>query len=268
MYSVQFQIAPPPGAALSDVPGLVRLKVVAWIKDWYHRWKQKELMLPVGTANLSPLPDHRIVVEEAGDAKGAATWAVTWSYPSSSDSTLAWQSRCEVASVEGNTEVSFAIRLESLEFIVAPQEDELRRPRIVKSLLESFPCTLNGRTVPWQPTLVGVRDIDAFVRDHINSGVRRLPLVLVSRDPISEQQRRAQLQRQRDEAVSEKEFLAFAEQENQALTEENAALKRRVSEAEAEVETAKANLQAVWSTKTVPQQNLAEIEEEPPDPTT
>lgn len=182
VFSVQFQVAPSvaaPGG--SDVFDQVVRRLEDWVAGWYAHWHGLTVSPPLlGTS--APVADHVIEVDDRRPREGVRLYALGWSYPAPSDAGLIWNVSSTIAQSNGRTEVGLVIRIGSREYTVSPPDFEFRPPRIVRTLLEDFHCTIGGRAVRAAPTALGAADIDLFA-ETLRSPARRLPVVLFSREP-------------------------------------------------------------------------------------
>jgi hypothetical protein len=164
----------------------VRDAVGEWVRHWYQERKNLEVAVPLGGGALEPVELHRVEVSSATATSGESVWSLIWSYPADLDDKLLWQSSITVAEAEGVSEVGVVIRIASREFRIAPPSFDVRRPYIVKALLEALPCYLGGKQLRASPQSVGVEDVAAF-ETFLFGRDRRLPIVLFSRDPYTDQ---------------------------------------------------------------------------------
>jgi hypothetical protein len=119
VYAMQFRVAPLTGVGDVDLPNRLKADVVGWIGEWYRQRQGLNISLPTTTQIVTPLPLHTIdVAYSVPSVSGAGHYAVTWRYPAEPDDRLLWESRCEWATICGDTEFSFLLRLASREFLV------------------------------------------------------------------------------------------------------------------------------------------------------
>jgi hypothetical protein len=183
VYATQFDVEPT--KSTDDLFQRLLGATDDWVKRWYER-RRMDIAVPVGGGILEPDDGHRVEVTDARGAGAERLWSITWTYPADDDRAVLWQSVCTVGVANGRVGFSLVIRLGSSEFKVAPPSFQLRRPRLVKNVVDAFACTLGGRSVSSSPRFVGVDDVEAFV-EMLRSPARRLPIVLVSADPFSEE---------------------------------------------------------------------------------
>jgi hypothetical protein len=185
VYALQFQIATPAGVTGVSVPDMLRADVGAWIRDWYKKRQEINFELPGTSRLLAPLPLHSVETSYRSTSSGTVHQAVTWGYPAEPDNRLLWESRCEWAATDEDIEFSFLLRLASREFLVAPPQFDIRRPRIVRSIIQKYNCTSGGVSLHLLPQQVWIKDIPSLV-ETLYSKRRRLPVVLFSVDPYSD----------------------------------------------------------------------------------
>ncbi len=182
VYGVQFETRPPEGTPNEDVPSIVRKKVADWVADWYKVRRSMDIVFPIDGGTLTPLEAHQVKVLRQAASFGESLWSCEWAYPSDEEPNLLWQSQCLVAHSVGQTEVSFLLRLAVKEFQIRSVHFDVRRPRLIKGLVDDLPCYLGGRRVQSTPRLLSATDVDSFVEQTLLSPDRRLPAVVVSQD--------------------------------------------------------------------------------------
>ncbi len=179
VYGVQFQITPE-GVSAEQLLDSVQQHVGAWVKQWYQQWKSTEVELPEPGKPLVPFTSHSIQVSEQRAASGEAIWRLAWHYPDNRDQTLFWETTVLVALADGLAEFSLILRVGSAEFEIKPAQYWLGRPRIVRTLVEKYACSLGGRRLQNEPTILSAEDIHAYVKETLTSATRRVPIVVVS----------------------------------------------------------------------------------------
>jgi hypothetical protein len=183
VYAVQFEVRSP--ASASAPIHAVREIASNWVRQWYQKWKGIEIVVPLGGGVIEPLDLHRVEVVSAMATTGQSVWSVVWSYPAEPDDTLLWQSSVTASEADSVIEVAIIIRIASREFRLAPLSFDVRRPYIVKTLVDTLPCYLGGRQLRGASQSVGVEDIASFETLLFDRN-RRLPLVVFSRDPYTD----------------------------------------------------------------------------------
>jgi len=186
VYALQFRIAAPTGVIGVSLPEMIKTDVSGWIQEWYKQRQGLDLSVPTISQVVTPLPLHSVeTAYAAATGSGAVHQAVTWRYPAEPDDRLLWESRCEWASTGGDTEFSFLLRIASREFLVAPPHFDIRRPRIVRSIVQKYRCFSGGHDLSLLPQRVRIENLDALL-EILRSKERRLPIVLFSVDPYSD----------------------------------------------------------------------------------
>lgn len=187
LYAVQFEVASPKSAVPSDIAEETLRAVQSWISEWYLFRKGIKIEFPVAGGYVNPCQSHDLtVVREISQLGEASHSIVSWSYPGEPDGNLLWNSRCEVSKFGGLTEFSFQLLLESTQFYIAPVEFKLQRPRLIATLLREFVCTHGDDRLSTEPRSLSAQGIPEFVQTHLLSRSRRLPIVVVSRTPLSD----------------------------------------------------------------------------------
>jgi hypothetical protein len=187
LYAVQFEVASRKSDVPSDVTDETLQAVALWISEWYLSRRSIKIELPAADAQLAPFQGHELTVTKgASQADNVSHSVVSWSYPDEIDGNLLWHSRCEVSKFNGLTEFSFQLLLESTQFYIAPVEFKLQRPRLIATLLRQFVCTHGDERLSTEPRYLSAQGIREFVQNRLLSRGRRIPIVVVSRTPISE----------------------------------------------------------------------------------
>jgi len=187
LYAVQFEVASPKSDDTLDVAEETLRVVDSWISEWYLFRKGIKIEFPVAGGYLNPCQNHELTVSRGVSELGKASHStVSWSYPEENDGNLLWHSRCEVSKFGGLTEFSFQLLLESIQFYIAPVEFKLQRPRLIATLLRQFVCTHGDERLSTEPRSLSAQGVPEFVQTHLLSRSRRVPIVVVSRTPISE----------------------------------------------------------------------------------
>jgi hypothetical protein len=187
LYAVQFEVASLKSDVTSDVAEETLRAVQSWISEWYLFRKGIKIEFPAAGGYVNPCQSHDLtVVREIAELGEASSAIVSWSYPGEPDGNLLWNSRCEVSKFGGLTEFSFQLLLESTQFYIAPVEFKLQRPRLVATLLREFVCTYGDDRLSTEPRSLSAQGVPEFVQMHLLSRSRRLPIVMVSRTPLSD----------------------------------------------------------------------------------
>jgi hypothetical protein len=186
LFAVQFEVAGTKPDGLSDVPEPLLRVVESWISDWYLFRKRIKIEFPTAGGNVSPCQGHELTVIQEISRSGKVSHAtVSWSYPDENDGNLLWHSRCEISKFDDLTEFSFQLLIESIQFYIAPVEFKLQRPRLIATLLRDFVCTHGDERLSTEPHSVSAQGIPEFVQARLMRRSRRLPIVVVSRTPVS-----------------------------------------------------------------------------------
>jgi hypothetical protein len=187
LYAIQFQVASPKSDDTLDVAEETLRAVDSWISQWYLFRKGIKIEFPAAGGHLNPCRSHELTVSQGGSQLDQVSHStVSWSYPDENDGNLLWHSRCEVSKFGGLTEFSFQLLLESTQFYIAPVEFKLQRPRLIATLLRQFVCTHGDERLSVEPRSLSAQGVPEFAKTHLLSRSRRLPIIVVSRTPISE----------------------------------------------------------------------------------
>ena len=187
LYAVQFEVASAKPDVSLDVAEETFRAVASWISDWYLFRRGLKIEFPVVDGYFSPCQRHELTVSTGVSQLGKVSHStVSWSYPDENDGNLLWHSRCEVSKFGDLTEFSYQLLLESIQFYIAPVEFNLHRPRLIATLLRQFVCTHGDERLSAEPRGLSAQEVPEFVQTHLLSRRRRVPIVVVSRSPISE----------------------------------------------------------------------------------
>jgi hypothetical protein len=181
LYATQFEVASLENAKLPAKREDVLNVVSSWISEWYLSRKNLQIDLPRVTACLNPASGHDLAVSaNLARSENVSHTVISWSYPDENDGNLFWSSRIELAEFRELTEFSFQLQFDSMQYVIAPVEFTLRRPRIIGAMLRQFNCTCGDARLSNEPREVTAAGMAGFIQ-RIESRPRRLPIILVSR---------------------------------------------------------------------------------------
>lgn len=187
LYSLQFEIASLEQSQQHEVPNDVLKVIASWICEWYLFRQRTHIAFPLEGGRITPAHNHELSVLRSFSAdRSVSHTEVSWSYPYEIDGNLRWHSRCDISAFNNLTEVSFQLFAESIQFYIAPVDFVLRRPRVVATLLRQFVCTNGDSRLSLEPAGLSVERMREFVDSALLSSRRRLPIVVVSRNLMSE----------------------------------------------------------------------------------
>jgi len=186
LYATQFEVASLDNSMLPAKREDVLNVVSSWIAEWYLSRKNVQIDFPRVTASLSPAPGHDLAVSASlAKNQNVSHTVISWSYPDENEGNLFWNSRIELAEFRELTEFSFQLQFDSIQYVIAPVEFTLRRPRIIGAMLRQFNCTCGDTRLSNEPREVTAVGMAEFIQG-IESSRRRLPIILVSRTANSE----------------------------------------------------------------------------------
>jgi len=187
LYAVQFEVARSDGTTPATLRAEVLSRVLNWISEWYLSRKGVKIHPPLNVGPVSPVFGHDLeVLQDVSDESQVSHSVVSWSYPEDNDGNLFWSSRVEIGEFGGLVEFSYQLSFDSTQYLIAPVEFSLRRPRIVGDLLQEFTCSCGGATLSLDAKEIEVGQVQDFVTDRLLAHTRRLPIVLVSRTTLSD----------------------------------------------------------------------------------
>jgi hypothetical protein len=185
LYAVQFEIAPSAEAKPTLAADVLKT-VSSWISEWYFTRKSIVITFPASGGVIAPSYNHDLSVSHGvSDGGKVSHTIVSWSYPDENDGNLFWHSRMEIGEFGGLVEFSLQLFLDSTQYLIAPVEFKLRRPRLIGTLLRQFNCVCGDVRLSLEPREVRAETISDFTSTRLLSPNRRLPVVLVSRTPLS-----------------------------------------------------------------------------------
>ncbi len=186
LYAVQFEVVPRGSTTSGELSEAVLQTVASWVVEWYLRRKAASIQIPMDGGELRPRDGHEIIVSRSLSAdRSVGRSTISWSYPDDNDGNLLWHSNCEVSEFGGLVEFSLQLLIDSTQFYIAPVEFELRRPRVVATLARQFDCVHGDTRLSMEPSGLSAAGVSDFVNKRLYSTQRRLPIVLVSRMPVS-----------------------------------------------------------------------------------
>ena len=186
LYAVQFEVGGSEGSTSASLSTDVLKTVSSWISEWYSTRKTIPITFPFTGGAISPVYNHDVnVTRGVSDGGKVSHTIVSWSYPDENDGNLFWHSRIEIGEFGGLVEFSLQLFLDSAQYLIAPVEFKLRRPRLVGTLLRQFNCFCGDVRLSLEPREIRAEIIEDFVATRLRSPKRRLPIVLVSRTALS-----------------------------------------------------------------------------------
>jgi len=186
LYAVQFEVGSSEGSPSISLGADVVSAVSSWISEWYSTRKSIQITFPLTGGAISPAYNHDVsVARGVSDGARVSHTIVSWSYPDENDGNLFWHSRIEIGEFGGLVEFSLQLFLDSTQYLIAPVEFNLRRPRLVGTLLRQFNCSCGDVRLSTEPREIRAESIEDFTSTRLLSPKRRLPIVLVSRTAFS-----------------------------------------------------------------------------------
>ena len=182
LYAVQFEVASSDRTTTASLGAEVLTTVTSWISGWYADRKAIAINLPLSSGTVSPIYNHEITLTRSLSENAKVSHNLfSWSYPDDNDGNLFWHARIEIGEFNDAIEFSLQLSIDSTQYLIAPFEFKLRRPRIVGTLLRQFNCFCGDVRLSLEQREVKAEDIEGFASTRLFSGNRRLPIVLVSR---------------------------------------------------------------------------------------
>jgi len=179
LYAVQFEVTRDDGSVPSTLASEVLQRVVWWVTDWYLNRKGVKIDLKASAGAISPVFGHDLeLVEDSSPSSPVKHTVLNWSYPDGLDGNLYWSSRVEIAEFDGRVEVSFQLSFDSSQYLIAPVEFSLRRPRLVGRLLKDFRCTCGDTKLSLEPGMISVGQVEGFVTNSLCSPLVEFRLFL------------------------------------------------------------------------------------------
>ena len=186
LYAVQFEIAGAEETRPSSPAADVVKSVSSWISEWYSTRKGIHITLPLAGGAISPVHNHDVsVTREVSPSAEFSHTIISWAYPDENDGNLFWHSRTEIGEFGGLAEFSLQLFLDSTQYLIAPVDFKLRRPRLVGTLLRQFTCSCGDVRLSLEPREIRTESVEDFATTRLLSRGRRLPVVLVSRTAAS-----------------------------------------------------------------------------------
>lgn len=185
LYAIQFEVIPHGSISSGELSTEVLRSIGSWIAEWYLVRETASIDFPISGGRLQPRDNHEIAVVRnvSLDARSSHS-IVTWSYPYENDGNILWHSKCEVSEFNGLVEFSLQLSLDSIQFYIAPVDFDLRRPRLIGTLIKQFDCVYGDTHLTLEPRTVSALQVGEFVQRRLYSTQRRLPIVLTSRPAL------------------------------------------------------------------------------------
>jgi len=138
-----------------------------------------------GGTPIIPLQKHQLHAsrKELADCE---LLNLDWEHPDDRDPSVKWAISSVIARKDHVVQAAFLLKVGSIDFIVRPTNYTVGRPRVVTDILSSCPCTINGTPVPTMVTTLPVDAVSRFTNSTLFSPQRPLPVLMVSKDPFTE----------------------------------------------------------------------------------
>jgi len=185
VFAVQFEVKADGAAPANSVLEPISQRTVRWVEEWYSARMSMDVDLQVRGGGTNPAPSHTIMIDRKDAEGGEQTWRLLWTYPDGKDESLLWQSQALLAISGNHAEFTFILRLTSRQFEIRRAGIKVRPPRIVREIVDAFPCYLGDLRLSTKPRTLGADDIHNFVRVSLRAEDRRLPVVAVSGDRVT-----------------------------------------------------------------------------------
>lgn len=186
LYAIQFEVIPHGSVSSGELSTEVLRTIGSWVSEWYLMRKTTTIDFPVEGGTLQPRDGHEVTVSRRLSSNARVSHStVSWSYPYENDGNILWHSRCEISEFDGQVEFSLQLSLDSIQFYIAPVEFDLKRPRVIGTLIKQFDCVYGDTHLSLEPRGVATQQVGEFVHRRLYSMQRRLPIVLISRTPVS-----------------------------------------------------------------------------------
>ncbi len=184
VYATQFEIGAPTDVFANWAAALDATR--RWVEGFYAR-KQFSFAYPADGGQVRPADDHLVEVDLQQPNQTSRLCTLDWTHPDDSDGTLRWQLQVTTALSSGALECSILVRVSSNSFSIIPARFTLRRPGLVRTLVESLPCENAGVPLRRAARILRVGELREFVAVSLANPQRALPVVVVSKDVYSEQ---------------------------------------------------------------------------------
>jgi hypothetical protein len=184
VYAISITVATP--ADVETTTSSVR----TWIDGWYKR-RGIPFRTPsptqVGEQTLSPSEGHSFhsAVSVRTAEPGISLCDIDWSYPDDYDKGLGWSTRLSIFGSSEQLTVSLQLGVSGRQFRIEPAAVRLGAPKVVREITSLPSAHIGGFPYNWTPQLVRADDIEVLCESLVSS-VRPFPIVLISRDLVSE----------------------------------------------------------------------------------
>jgi hypothetical protein len=186
VYGLQFTVQPKDKQNGEEC--IEELKGIAtnWINEKYKLSWSVTAIPPYDGSRIDPLTEHWIYsIHQKGNNSEIAT--LEWCHPDDNFNTVIWNTRCVFARDDNKIVTAISIRISSDAFILRPTNYKLGRPKLIKTIFNTFNCYFSNQPAQLIHTILTSSDVKDFVNNVLLSKDRCLPVILISPDSFSEQ---------------------------------------------------------------------------------
>lgn len=187
VYALQFNLVRNEDRCPEDCLSCLCGQVVDWVQGKYLRAWDQTVDLDFGGTATTPREGHLIRLTREG-AYPRELVTAEWNHPDDNDPSLLWSIVLSAARQDAHVQVALSVRVSSARLLIRPADftTRLGRPRLLTQLIRNCRCTIAGRDIPSEVTVLGIEDVEGFVADTLFASDRALPVVMISPDPWSE----------------------------------------------------------------------------------
>jgi hypothetical protein len=180
LYATHFQISPRRDETTTAAFDRIKAQTQNWIIEWYAR-NGHRISIPSGDHIIEPLPGDFLSVRTQGPlSDGTTQTRVIWRHGDSRNEGLVWHVTATISIAQSLIEAGFTVSLAAASFRPLPKSVPIGRPRIVRELLASEQCSINGLPIGIAPQFVGDSEMSDFAENLLCSPDRAIPLLLIS----------------------------------------------------------------------------------------
>jgi hypothetical protein len=186
VYALRFDVTATPGEPIEHLLESIRRKFSEdWIEKRYRTKWQKEVNLKFDGERIVPI-EHHYVRSQCESVGNFSLYTIDWTHIDERDESLQWNTVSTLACNGETVQISIVIRIASSRFDLKPASYTLGPPGIVKNILESYRCFMNGHPVVTQPEIIDEDEVEAFVEQVLESKGRTQVIVVLSPKVFSE----------------------------------------------------------------------------------